>query len=206
MSEKKPTKKWSEMNKAERIGGIIGLAIAVIIGTTIVGSVVSAVGTAISSHPTESSATQKSSQVTTYKNVTTTVAIPFSKTSQNDATRASGTSTITTAGVDGVKTQTFRVTYVDDIETTRNLVSEEVTTQPIAEVTSVGTYVAPKVTVQTGCTNGSYVNSAGNTVCSPEASSSAPAGATAQCSDGTYSFSQSRSGTCSHHGGVATWL
>jgi hypothetical protein len=34
----------------------------------------------------------------------------------------------------------------------------------------------------------------------------APPGATARCSDGTYSFSQHRSGTCSHHGGVAAWL
>jgi hypothetical protein len=33
-----------------------------------------------------------------------------------------------------------------------------------------------------------------------------PPGATAQCRDGTYSFSQHHSGTCSHHGGVATWL
>ncbi|MBU6415112.1 DUF3761 domain-containing protein [Patescibacteria group bacterium] len=33
-----------------------------------------------------------------------------------------------------------------------------------------------------------------------------PAGATAQCKDGTFSFSQSRSGTCSHHGGVSQWL
>jgi hypothetical protein len=33
-----------------------------------------------------------------------------------------------------------------------------------------------------------------------------PTGATARCNDGTYSFSQHRSGTCSHHGGVATWL
>jgi hypothetical protein len=56
------------------------------------------------------------------------------------------------------------------------------------------------------CTNGTYVNSAGNTVCSPEESPTAPAGATAECRDGTYSFSQSRSGTCSHHGGVARWL
>jgi hypothetical protein len=56
------------------------------------------------------------------------------------------------------------------------------------------------------CTNGTYVNSAGNTVCSPEQSSTAPAGATAECEDGTYSFSESRSGTCSHHGGVAKWL
>lgn len=34
----------------------------------------------------------------------------------------------------------------------------------------------------------------------------APAGATAQCKDGTYSMSQHHSGTCSHHGGVASWL
>jgi hypothetical protein len=33
-----------------------------------------------------------------------------------------------------------------------------------------------------------------------------PPGATARCRDGTYSFSQHRSGTCSHHGGVAAWL
>lgn len=29
---------------------------------------------------------------------------------------------------------------------------------------------------------------------------------TALCRDGTFSYSQNRSGTCSHHGGVATWL
>lgn len=36
--------------------------------------------------------------------------------------------------------------------------------------------------------------------------SGAPPNATAQCKDGTYSFSAHRSGTCSHHGGVKTWL
>jgi hypothetical protein len=36
--------------------------------------------------------------------------------------------------------------------------------------------------------------------------SGVPAGATAQCRDGSYSFSQHRRGTCSHHGGVARWL
>ncbi|MEW6737165.1 MAG: DUF3761 domain-containing protein [Acidobacteriota bacterium] len=33
-----------------------------------------------------------------------------------------------------------------------------------------------------------------------------PPGATAICRDGTYSYSQSRRGTCSHHGGVRQWL
>jgi hypothetical protein len=35
---------------------------------------------------------------------------------------------------------------------------------------------------------------------------SVPPGASAQCRDGTYSYSQHRSGTCSRHGGVAVWL
>lgn len=33
-----------------------------------------------------------------------------------------------------------------------------------------------------------------------------PEGATALCSNGTYSWSENRRGTCSHHGGVAQWL
>ncbi len=57
------------------------------------------------------------------------------------------------------------------------------------------------------CTdNGTYVNSKGQTVRRPENCSGPPEGATAQCRDGTYSFSRSRQGTCSHHGGVAKWL
>ncbi len=57
------------------------------------------------------------------------------------------------------------------------------------------------------CTsNGTYVNSKGQTVKRPENCSNPPQGATAQCRDGSYSFSQSRRGTCSHHGGVAKWL
>lgn len=52
-----------------------------------------------------------------------------------------------------------------------------------------------------------YTNSDGQVVHSPAYSSGGvPAGATAQCGDGTYSFSQHRQGTCSHHGGVAKWL
>lgn len=54
--------------------------------------------------------------------------------------------------------------------------------------------------------NNYYVNSKGDTVHSPAYSRSVPQGASARCRDGTYSFSQSRRGTCSHHGGVASWL
>ena len=52
-----------------------------------------------------------------------------------------------------------------------------------------------------------YTNSNGQQVHSPAYSSGGvPTGATAICRDGTYSFSQHRRGTCSHHGGVAKWL
>jgi hypothetical protein len=62
-------------------------------------------------------------------------------------------------------------------------------------------------TGQVNCTNnGTYVNSKGQTVQRPENCSGPPKGATARCRDGSYSFSASRRGTCSHHGGVAKWL
>ncbi|WP_410609692.1 DUF3761 domain-containing protein [Amycolatopsis sp. lyj-109] len=67
---------------------------------------------------------------------------------------------------------------------------------------------APKTTTQaapapTGCGADYYRNSDGNCVHRP---SDNPSGATALCKDGTYSYSQHRSGTCSGHGGVRTWL
>lgn len=45
--------------------------------------------------------------------------------------------------------------------------------------------------------SGSMMGSAGG---------AAPAGATGQCKDGTYTMSKTHSGSCSHHGGVAKWL
>jgi len=43
------------------------------------------------------------------------------------------------------------------------------------------------------------------TVSAP-AATGGPAGATAKCKDGTFSSSKVHSGSCSHHGGVASWL
>ena len=51
-----------------------------------------------------------------------------------------------------------------------------------------------------------YTNKDGVKVQSPTHYDSPPSGATAQCGDGTYSFSLNHRGTCSHHGGVARWL
>jgi hypothetical protein len=85
---------------------------------------------------------------------------------------------------------------------------------PIYQPTnSVNNFTAPQLQPQTINNNSNplsndnyYTNVNGNTVHSPAYSNSAPVGASAQCRDGTYSFSQIRRGTCSHHGGVAEWL
>src|SRR3954447_13109331 len=53
------------------------------------------------------------------------------------------------------------------------------------------------------CSRGYYRNVSGRCVHRP---SSNPAGATAKWRDGTYSYSQHASGTCSWHGGVARWI
>jgi len=77
------------------------------------------------------------------------------------------------------------------------------------QVENAKTDVTNNVSNNTELSNDNYYkNSAGNTVHSPAYTrdNSIPAGASAQCRDGTYSFSQSRRGTCSHHGGVARWL
>lgn len=67
--------------------------------------------------------------------------------------------------------------------------------------------VAPSKSNSSGLSNDNYyTNSVGNEVHSPAYSNTIPDGASAQCRDGTYSFSQSRRGTCSHHGGVSRWL
>ncbi|UIJ44825.1 DUF3761 domain-containing protein [Sphingomonas cannabina] len=54
---------------------------------------------------------------------------------------------------------------------------------------------------------GAYYRSAdGHVVHRPVFEDRRPPGATARCRDGSWSFSHSRRGTCSHHGGVGTWL
>lgn|SRR5512135_2122010 len=94
-----------------------------------------------------------------------------------------------------------------------------VTPSPTATLTPTPTHsLAPKqstiqstqpTAAQSGLSNDRYyTNSDGNQVHSPAYSndSSVPAGASAICGDGTYSFSQHSRGTCSHHGGVSQWL
>ena len=58
-------------------------------------------------------------------------------------------------------------------------------------------------TAAADCSRGYYENVSGHCVHSP---ANSPVGATARCRDGTYSYSEHASGTCSHHGGVRIWI
>ncbi|MEV8212495.1 G5 domain-containing protein [Leifsonia sp. NPDC077715] len=69
--------------------------------------------------------------------------IPFAAQSANDANHDVGWSGVTTVGQNGVKTKTFHVTYTDGVETSREFVSEAVTTAPVDQVTSIGTRQPP---------------------------------------------------------------
>ncbi|MEC3977839.1 DUF3761 domain-containing protein [Amycolatopsis sp. H20-H5] len=108
-------------------------------------------------------------------------------------------------------------TYTPPTETT----SATPTPTAVAEAPAAPVAVKPSVTPKpapvpkkttaakapaVACGGDYYVNSDGNCIHRPEAAPGAPSGATARCGDGTYSFSQHRQGTCSHHGGVAAWL
>lgn len=81
--------------------------------------------------------------VVTVETVTQTEAIPFERVTVEDDTMDLGTSAVTTAGAEGVRTLTYQVTLTDGVETGRELVGDEVTTAPVDEVTSVGTYEPP---------------------------------------------------------------
>jgi hypothetical protein len=56
------------------------------------------------------------------------------------------------------------------------------------------------------CAPDSYRNVSGHCVHRPMQADQPPTGASARCRDGSYSFSEHHRGTCSHHGGVATWF
>lgn len=75
---------------------------------------------------------------------TETQPIEFGKTTIEDGSLAKGLTDIRTAGVNGAKTITHTITLTDGVETDRKT-TESTTTEPITEVTALGTYVAPVV-------------------------------------------------------------
>ena len=182
-----------------------------IIGLAIIGSFTSSPAsntnntTGVSPSTTTASTTQDAgSNASNYSGSTTvdtpndcvTAAIPYAKTTKTDNTITSGTQKVSTIGSDGQQKTCYPHGRAQP-----SVMS--VSIAPVDEVTSIGTYVAPATPSYSG-----YTNSAGNYVPSPSTTGGTVGGynPTAKCRDGTYSYSQSHSGTCSSHGGVLAWL
>lgn len=204
--------KFEQLSRIKKIGIglLVGLALVTVVGannpqkqTNLHASNAAQKSAVLGEH---TSKPQQKTPIITKRTVTETSAIPFTATTVSSNSLAAGISKVTTIGTDGILTSTYVITYRDGVQISKDLIAQETTTQPVAQVTTVGTYVAPGPAPQVTCPNGTYINLAGNTVCNPYQSTSPPSGATAECQDGTYSFSQSHSGTCSHHGGVSVWL
>lgn len=131
------------------------------------------------------------------KEVTEELSVAFTKEQKEDSGLAKGETKIAQAGVEGKKTLTYKVKYENGKELSRELLGEVVIAQPVAEVTSVGTYVyvapkpAPKPNTSAPSTQAPSTPSGGRTG--------------AICKDGSRSNATGR-GACSHHGGVSRWL
>lgn len=123
--------------------GVNGLATAASsVGTGGSGAVSGAATTADTRTTPTPSASPKGPKVT-YSTATETVAVPFTRRSQDDPARDAGTVTIVIPGADGTLTRTYRIKLSDGVEISRELSSEVVTLPPVEEVTALGTYVAP---------------------------------------------------------------
>lgn len=92
--------------------------------------------------------------------------------------------------------------------TSSSVVATSTTEQPTTTTRSTTTTLAPTTTRATVPPTTRAPVTTPRTAAPPPPTSPATTpgnGATALCRDGTYSYSQHASGTCSHHGGVAVW-
>ena len=86
-------------------------------------------------------------QVTRIEEETETEVIPFEKETVYDDTLDEGYEEVTRQGVNGEETIIYEVTYVNDVETDRTETSRSVTTEPINEITTIGTKPVPVIEV-----------------------------------------------------------
>lgn len=121
-------------------------------------------------------ASEPPAPVVTVEIVTVTEPVPFDKVTVEDPGVAAGTSAVTTVGLNGVRTLTYDVTYTDGEETGRTLVGDEVTEQPVDEVTTVGTAEEAEVLPLAEIED--------SNVCDPNYDGCVPVASDVDCADG----------------------
>jgi resuscitation-promoting factor RpfB len=70
--------------------------------------------------------------------------IPFGTKRVTDSSLPKGTTKVRTRGVDGVKTLTYEVIFTNGVQTSKKLVRQEVTKQPVTQIIAVGTKVTQR--------------------------------------------------------------
>ena len=73
----------------------------------------------------------------------TSTPIPFTAKTVNDATLLVGTKKVTQVGKPGTMVATYQDGYVDGMQTTKSLIGQQVTVQPIQQITAIGTKPKP---------------------------------------------------------------
>ncbi|RZU13959.1 surface rod structure-forming protein G [Kribbella rubisoli] len=86
-------------------------------------------------------ATPKATTTTTSKEVVELRTIPFKKRTVTDGSLPKGEKTVRTKGVNGTRRLTYRVTFVNGVQTAKHLLRQEVAKEPRTQVTAVGTKV-----------------------------------------------------------------
>ena len=86
-------------------------------------------------------ATPTPTTTTTSKEVVELRTIPFKKRTVTDDSLAKGEKMIRTAGVNGTRRLTYRVTFVNGVQTAKHLLRQEVAKEPRTQITAVGTKV-----------------------------------------------------------------
>jgi len=128
------------------IGWVKGLSVAGKVAMAVVGAgavgVVAMPDTSSPAPVTEDVTAEPKASITT-ETLTETEVIDFTKQSVETSSLNKGMTQITTPGVNGARTITYKVTKSNGIQTSKEQVKSEVTTQPVVEVTSVGTYETP---------------------------------------------------------------
>ncbi len=72
------------------------------------------------------------------RTVTVETTIPFGEETKQDSSLADGETKVTQEGEEGRKVTKFEVQFVDGVEVSRKLISEEVTKEPVNKITTVG--------------------------------------------------------------------
>jgi 4-amino-4-deoxy-L-arabinose transferase-like glycosyltransferase len=80
------------------------------------------------------------------KQVTEQQPISYTTINENDTSLPSGKTVISQAGQNGTKTLTYNEIFKNGQQTSKNLISTDITTQPVNEIVENGTYVAPAPT------------------------------------------------------------